>query len=120
MRNLARNTEKVYFKNLLGAIETEDEYGNPTGSPEPLYSDLQEEMLSVSPHRGNLAFSPFGALEDYDRTMTTSNVNCLIDEQSILWLDGIDTDDPHNYFVKKVARWKNSVSYAIKKVTVSE
>ena len=57
-------------------------------------------------------------MEDYDRTMTTTDTACPIDENTVLWLDGASTDEAHNYIVKKRAPWKNSVAYAVKKVTV--
>lgn len=59
-------------------------------------------------------------MEDYDRTMTTADPKCPIDENAVLWVDGADTEGPWNYIVKEVGRWKNSTQYAIKKVTVSQ
>lgn len=50
--------------------------------------------------------------------MTTSDAKCPIDENSVLWIDGADTDGPWNYIVKQRAPWKNSTSYAIKQVTI--
>lgn len=50
--------------------------------------------------------------------MTTADTTCPIDENTVLWLDGASTDEAHNYIVKKRAPWKNSVAYAVKKVTV--
>lgn len=119
MRDLLRNLSTVYFKVYQGKTETIDEYGNVTGSFENKYGDLQIARLCISSNKGTTENDMFGSLEDYDRTMTTANTSCLIDESSILWIDNQSTDGPHNYIVKKRARWKNSVAYAIKKVTVS-
>ena len=77
-------------------------------------------MLCVSPNKGNSEVEQFGSLEDYDRTATTADPNCPIDENSVLWVDGADATEAYNYKVKKVARWKNSTQYAIKQVKVSE
>lgn len=120
MRNLRRNQQSVFFKLYKGQEEIIDQYGNATGSYKPLYSELQSAMLCVSPNKGSSEVQQFGSLEDYDRTMTTADTACPIDEDAILWLDGADTDGPYNYIVKKRAPWKNSVSYAIKHVTVSQ
>lgn len=120
MRNLRRNQQPVFFKLYEGQEEIIDQYGNATGSYKPLYSELQSAMLCVSPNKGSSEVQQFGSLEDYDRTMTTADTACPIDEDAILWLDGADTDGPYNYIVKKRAPWKNSVSYAIKHVTVSQ
>lgn len=119
-RNLMVNCQPVFFKNLIGTEELVDEFGNSLGSYLPIYSALKSAMLCVSPNKGSSEVEQFGSLEDYDRTMTTSDPSCLIDEDSVLWVDGADTDGPYNYIVKRKAPWKNSIQYAIKKVSVSE
>lgn len=119
-RNLMINCQPVFFKNLLGTEEIVDEYGNPTGSWLPIYSELKSSMLCVSPNKGSSEVEQFGSLEDYDRTATTADTSCEIDEDSVLWVDGADTDGPYNYIVKLRAVWKNSVQLAIKRVEVSE
>lgn len=119
MRNLRRNLSTVFFKLYEGQGEIVDGWGNLTGSPVNKYGELQTARLCVSPNKGSSEAEMFGSLEDYDRTMTTADTACPIDENAILWLDGADTAGPHNYIVKKRAAWKNSVAYAVKKVTVS-
>lgn len=120
MRSLLRNQQPVFFKLYTGEKEIVDEYGNPTGSYIPQYGELMSAMLCVSPNKGNSEVQMFGSLEDYDRTMTTADTSVLIDEDSILWLDGADTRGPHNAVVRRKAPWKNSISFAIKNVTVSQ
>lgn len=119
MRDLKRNTQKVYFKLYLGDQEIIDQYGNATGLYIPMYSDLMMAYLTVSPNKGAAETEQFGSLLDYDRTMTTANTSVLIDEHSVLWIDGEDTSGPWNYEVKKRAPWKNSIQFAISQVTVS-
>lgn len=119
MRDLKRNTQKVYFKLYLGEQEIIDQYGNSSGSYIPVYGDLMSADLVVSPNKGSTETEQFGAILDYDRTMTTANVKVQIDENSVLWLDGADTNGPWNYVVKKRAPWKNSVQFAISQVAVS-
>lgn len=119
MRSLLRNQQPVFYKLYEGKEEITDEYGNATGSFLPIYSALKSAMLCVSPNKGNSEVEQFGSLEDYDRTMTTADSKCEIDENSVLWIDGADTDGPYNYIVKRKAPWKNSVQYAIKQVSVS-
>lgn len=120
MRNLLRNQQPVFYKLYEGQEEIVDEWGNPTGSYVPIYSELKSTMLCVSPNKGNSEVEQFGSLEDYDRTATTADTTCQIDEDSVLWVDGADTGGPYNYIVKRKAPWKNSVQYAIKRVKVSE
>lgn len=120
MRDLMRNTQMVYFKLYNGQEEIIDEGGNPTGSPRAIYGDLKSAYLCISPNKGDASIEPFGALTDYDRTMTTADTECPIAEDSILWIDGADTKGAYNYYVKKRAPWKNSIAFAIKEVKVRE
>ena len=101
MRSLRRNQQPVFFKLYEGEEEIIDEYGNMTGSFAPKYSTLMSAMLSVSPNKGNSESEMFGTLEDYDRTATTADVNCPIDEDAILWIDNADTEGPYNAIVKR-------------------
>lgn len=119
MRSLLRNQQPVFYKLYEGEKEIEID-GMPTGSFVPSYSDMKSVMLCVSPNKGSSEVEQFGSMEDYDRTMTTADPKCPIDENAVLWVDGADTDGPWNYIVKSVAKWKNSSQYAIKKVTVSQ
>lgn len=120
MRSLLRNQQPVFFKLYEGEKEIIDQYGNPTGSYIPVYSELKSAMLCVSPNKGSSEVEQFGSLADYDRTMTTADTKCQIDEDAVLWIDGADTDGPWNAIVKLKAPWKNSIQYAIKTVTVSQ
>ena len=120
MRSLLRNQQPVFYKLYKGQEEILDEWNNPTGSFLPIYSELKSAMLCVSPNKGSSEVEQFGSLEDYDRTATTADTSCEIDEDSVLWVDGADTDGPYNYIVKLRAVWKNSVQLAIKRVEVSE
>ena len=79
----------VRYLDFQGEEEIVDEYGNATGSYVPIYSELKSAMLCVSPNQGSSDVQQFGTLEDYDRTMTTSDAACEIDENSVLWIDGI-------------------------------
>lgn len=120
MRSLRINQQPVFYKVYEGEEEIIDMYGNPTGSFIPIYSDLKSAMLCVSPNKGSSEVEQFGSLEDYDRTMTTADTSCEIDEDAVLWIDGADTEGPYNAIVKLRAPWKNSVQFAIKTVTVSQ
>lgn len=119
MFNLARNESKVFFKQYLGKKEVVDVNGYKTGSFAPQYGELQSAYMTVSSNRGSAETEMFGSMEAYDRTMITADIHCPINEESILWLDGVDTKEAHNYVVTKRAPWKNSIAYAVRKVTVS-
>ncbi len=118
MRNLARNQQPIFYRLYEGEEEIIDEYGNPSGEYAPKYGPLQSAMLCVSPNKGTSETEQFGSIENYDRTVTTADTSLEIDENTILWVDGADTDGPWNYEVKAVARWFNSLQYAIAQVNV--
>jgi hypothetical protein len=120
MRDLARNLSLVRFKTYKGETEIINKQGFPSGNFAPVYSDIQTARLCVSANKGTSETSQYGTLLDYDRVMTTSDVNCPINEDSVLWLDGASTDEPWNYIVKRRSQSLNGVSYAVKKVTVSQ
>ena len=119
MLNLAQNQSEVFYRLYVGQAQGQDADGYYRGTPAVEYGELQSARLCVSAGQGSTGYYAFGTLEGYDRTMTTADISCPIDEQSILWLDGADTSGPHNYVVTRKAAWKNSVLYAVKQVTVS-
>ncbi|NBI10252.1 hypothetical protein D1641_09550 [Colidextribacter sp. OB.20] len=127
MRSLKRNQQKISFRLYEGEEEVVNEFGNVTGEYYPIYGRLRHAWLCVSPNKGNSEVEQFGTLEDYDRTMTLGDTSIgpengeafAINENAVLWVDGAPTDGPWNYTVKRVAPWKNSISFAIKRVEVS-
>ena len=119
MRTLERNKQTIKYKLYVGKEELLDEYGNRTGEFEILYSDPATLRANVSAARGESLTRQFGDMESYDKVIITDDVSCSIDENSILWIDNLDTEKPYDYVVKKVARSLNSVSYAVSKVNVS-
>ena len=119
MMNLARNTFTVWFQVYQGEQEIVDKYGNKTGSFAPSYGPFQSAQMVVSPNRGDASLEMFGTLLDYDRTVSTADTTCPINEQTILWLDGAPTSGPYTHYVKQRAPWKNSLVFAVKQVEVS-
>lgn len=120
MFNLSRNTFPVHYKLYQGQTEIVDAWGNNTGSYVPVYGEMQTAYMSVSSNRGTAEAEMFGTLSEYDRTITTTDISCPIDEDSVLWLDDQPLNEPHNYIVTKRAPWKNSISFAVKRVDVGE
>jgi hypothetical protein len=110
MRDLKRNQSTVYYS-LCIPKSARDKNGNLISS----YSEPVSGKFSLSVTKGTAENEPFGREVDYDREMTTHNMNCAIDEHSRLWI-GISTDKPYNYIVKKVAKSLNCIRYAIKEV----
>lgn len=119
MRDAKIYLSPVFYKMFEGEQEILDAYGNPTGSYYPIYSELKSIMMSVSPNKGDSEATMYGTALDYSRTMSIADPDCEIDENTVLWLDGADTNEAWNYQVVAVSRSKNLTSYAIQLVDVS-
>lgn len=118
MQALGINKQRVDYALYVGSSEiTKDGY--KTGEKEKVYASAATMWANVSPQRGNADFEPFGVALDYDRTMVTADMDCPIDEHTVLWIGASAASGPHNYIVRKVAKSINSITYAIKEVTVS-
>lgn len=118
MRCLKRNQTTIYYALLQDRVEETDEYGNVIGQFDSEYSDPVEVKLNVSPARGTIDIEQFGINANYNRTLVTDDMNCPINENSILWI-GRKPEEPYNYVVVGVAKSINSITYAIKEVMVS-
>jgi hypothetical protein len=116
MRDLRRNKQKI-FVSLLNVSTDTDEWGNTVDIKK--YGEPYEMSISISANKGEASAQSFGADLNYDREMSTHDMNCPIDEYSHLWLDGRNTEETHNYIVKAVSRSLNCIRYAIKRVDVS-
>jgi hypothetical protein len=119
VRTLERNKQTIKYKLYVDKEELLDEYGNRTGEFKILYSDPATLRANVSAARGESLTRQFGDMESYDKVIITDEMDCPINETSVLWIDDLDTEKPYDYVVKKVARSLNSVSYAVSKVNVS-
>ena len=119
MSTLERNKQTIYYALYEGKKPLTDEYGNPTGEYEVLYSEPVLLKINVSAARGEYSTRQFGETENYDKVLVTDDINIPITETSLLWIDDTDTSKPHDYIVKKVAKSLNSVAIAVSKVSVS-
>lgn len=146
MRCLKRNQRPFYYCLYHGKTPLIDEYGNETGESIVTYEQPVMMYANISQATGQSNTEQFGSLENYDKVIVTDDVNCPIDENSVLFIDkepeftegvtidyrasdtvlGEDTVNPvtisipaYDYIVRRVAKSLNSVSIAIKKVKVS-
>lgn len=120
MRILERNKQSFYYSIYQGDSEIRDEYGNPL----PKYSEAVPHRASISAAKGYAETELFGTALEYDRVIITDDMDCPIDEQSILFVDIKPKFDDFkkplgDYIVKRVARSLNNIAYAISKVDVS-
>ena len=118
MRELERNKQTIYYSLLNGEVEATDSHGYMTGELVKAYSDPAPFRINVSPARGNADRDGFGIDLNYSRTMSTADMDCPIEEDTILWI-GIEPTEPHNYYVVRKAVSFNDIVYAIREVTLS-
>lgn len=120
MRTLKRNKRKVWYALYSSKVELKDEYGYRTGEYGKGYTDPVALWINVSPASGNASVEPFGTNLDYTHIMVTTDMECPIDEESILWVGISPTKNgqsvPNNYRVIRVAKSVNGISYAIREV----
>ena len=123
MRTAQRNGSKIYYSLYKSKTPILDEYGNNTGEFNITYYEPVEFHLSVSAARGTADVEQFGINLNYNKTMVTHDMTCPIAESTRLWIDKeavIDNvEQPYNYVVVSVARSINSITYAIREVTVT-
>lgn len=103
--------------------QIQDEYGNESGT-RVIYGNPVEMWANISPASGIDQTQQFGNLADYDKVIVTTDIDCPIDEHTVLFVDkepehNLDNDLMFDYIVKRVARSINSISIAISKVKVT-
>ena len=118
MKTLARNKIRIYYALFRTKVPLKDEYGNLTGESDLQYGEPTEYFINVSAARGTADVEQFGINAIYTKTMVTNDLDCPIDETTHLWINREPTQ-PHNYVVTSVARSLNSVTYAVKEVSVT-
>lgn len=118
MLSLERNKQTIYYALYQGSTDVVDSDGFYTGEKTSTYCTPVEMRVNVSPARGDTDVDIFGINEKYSKTLVTTDMNCPITETTRLWI-GIDTTEPYNYRVVRVAKSLNSIVIAIEEVSVS-
>lgn len=129
MRSLNRNKQRIYYSLYSSKTPILDEYGNQTGEYETTYATPVALDINVSAARGTSDVEQFGINLNYTKSMVTNDLTCPIDETSRLWVNkypfvlddnnNVVSITPHNYAVVSVAKSINSITYAIKEVSVT-
>lgn len=118
MRTLNKNKQTIYYALYIVSTELRDSNGLRTGEKEITYSTPEALKVNVSAGRGDIDLEIFGINSNYTKTFVTTDLNCPIEEDTIIWFDE-DIANPHNYVVVGKAKSLNSITYAIKEVDVS-
>ena len=124
MRCLMRNKSTFYYSLYLGKVAVVDQEGNETGETKPSFSTPVRMKANISASSGDAQVEQFGTAISYDRVIVTEEMDCPIDENSVLCVESSPSYDSdgnlkYDYIVTKVAKSINSISIAISKVKVS-
>lgn len=124
MRTMRINKRPFWYCLYSDKEPIEDEYGNETGETRVVYEQPVQMLANISQATGQSNTEQFGNLENYDKVLVTDDLNCPIDESSVLFIDKepeytLDGDPMYDYTVRRVAKSLNSVSIAVRKVNVS-
>lgn len=123
MKLMKRNLVPIYYCLYKGSQPILDDEGYETSEQEITYEKPIKFMCSVSPATGYAQVNTFGNLESYDKVLITDDINCPIDENTVLFIDrkpGFNQGKPtYDYIVRRVAKSLNFIYYAVSKVKVS-
>lgn len=147
MKCLKRNQRGFSYCLYSGKTALIDERGNETGEPILTYEDPVTMYANISPATGQSNTEQFGNLENYDKVIVTDDLNCPIDENSVLfidkepeftnvvtheyvtttnngqttsaWVEKTVSVPAHDYIVRRVAKSLNHISIALRRVEVS-
>lgn len=119
LRSLNRNKQYFYHAHKLNPTHIKDEQGNYTPELAPSYSEPILKHMNVSTPTGEEIVQAFGNMTDYSRVICTTEIDWVVKEGDILWLDHKVTES-NDYIVKKVAKSLNSFLVAIKEVNISK
>ena len=139
MKCLERNKRPFWYCLYTGKQEIVNEDGYGTGQYIVTYAAPVQMRANISQATGQSNTEQFGNLDNYDKVIVLDDLNCPIDESTVLFIDkapeftnittyettaittvaatvSVPTPD---YIVRRVAKSLNSVSIAVKKVEIS-
>ena len=125
MKLMRRNLKQIWYCLYEREEILKNSLGHETGEKQIIYSEPVKIYCNVSPATGYAQTYMFGTLETYDKIVIVDDMNCPIDENSILFIDKAPTKSPDDqyfifdYIVRRVAKSLNHISYAVRKVKVS-
>ncbi len=120
MRLMKRNLSPVWYCLYKGKEPLLDDNGYETSEYQVLYEKPVKMLCNVSSATGNAQVNVFGNLDTYDKVLVTDDMNCPIDENTVLFIDKKPGyNEGFDYTVKRVAKSLNCISIAVSKVKVS-
>lgn len=120
MRNLKKNSKKLWYSNYSGRLPIVDENGDETGDYIGGYASPVAFLATLSASRGNAYSDVFGTNLSYTRTIATVE-KLPIKEESLIWssepamkADGTVDEESADYTVAGIADGLNGIVVALK------
>lgn len=120
MRNLKKNTQKLWYSNYESNIPIVDENGDETGDYDNGYTAPVAFLASLSASKGSAYADIFGTNLNYTRTLSTVE-KLPITEESLIWksepitdADGTADKETADYTVAGIADGLSGVVVALK------
>lgn len=119
MRSCRRNKQTIYFMNQTSTVREQVD-GYDTGNLIPVYSDLIQKSVNISPATGQTAIELFGNENRYDKIIVVmKNEKLDIEENTTKFFIDITPNldkTNYNYICKKIANSLNVIAYALTSV----
>lgn len=128
MVSMEINKSTIWYSNRTGNEPVRDEHGLMTGelrmtysNPVPIRVSLSESIgLNNLSAQGIAELEPYGIATNYTHRMITEDMNCPIDEQSIIWHERDPGDNPYdvpyNFRVIRASKTLNYKMYYLRQV----
>lgn len=87
MKCLKINKREFFYALYEGKVSILDEYGNPTLEKKISYATPVSMMANISASRGEADTELFGNAILYDKVIVTDDMNCPINENTVLCVD---------------------------------
>lgn len=129
MHTLNRNGVELWYALRTGEEEVRDEEtGLLTGEHRMVYSEPVKTRMSMSVSsgannlgsQGMVTLDPYGITTAYTHRLTTHDMRCPINEESLIWIRKTPADGAHNFKVVRIARSLTNLVFYVKEVDVSE
>lgn len=131
MRCLERNKHKFYYCTYRDKEYVLDSDGHRTGdmcatynAPVEIRASISATTSMTSATRGAFSdIAPYGVVLNYDRRIVVDDLNCPIDELSVLCVDVEPVYDEENHLINfdheviKKVKGLNDITYYIKRIT---
>lgn len=128
-----RNKQTIYVRLNEGEEPITDESGYLTGATRIKYGNPIKLRMNVSEAKNRMDrlgsttyIDPYGLELGYNKILVTCDMNCPIEEDSVLYIDKMpvieedgSTETPWDYILIQVNKSLNNIRYAVKRVDVS-